>query len=142
MNLRLSGLLGTGMCIFLHPLAVFAAEKELPGVTAPSAMYFVKLGLALLLVLGLFLAFAWMMRRFNGMQSPARGGLRVITGLSLGTRERLVVVKAGKTQLLLGITPGQIRKLHVLDEDLEAELTSGQSDFKQKLKTALGHKET
>lgn len=139
MNIRLTGLLFTGMCTLSTTLT--AADSPLPQATGPSAVYFVKLGLALLLVLGLFMAFAWLMRRFNGFQPSAKGGLRVITGLSLGARERLVVVKAGKQQILLGVTPGQIRKLHVLEDDLEAEMATSDFDFKQKLKSALGHKE-
>lgn len=140
MNNRFIGLLLTGMCTLFLPVVATAAEPTLPTGSSPSAFYFVKLGLALLLVLGIFVAFAWMMRRFSGFQSSAKGDLRVITGLSLGTRERLVVVKVGKSQLLLGVTPGQIHKLHVLEEDFEAEMTTSQPDFKQKLKSALGQK--
>lgn len=141
MNKRFSGRLLTGMCILFLPAIAIAAESTLPRASSPSALYFVKLGLALLLVLGIFVAFAWMMRRFSGFQTSAKGDLRVITGLSLGTRERVVVVKAGKVQLLLGVTPGKISKLHVLEEDLEAEMALAQTDFKQKLKSALGRKE-
>ncbi|HID81270.1 MAG TPA: flagellar biosynthetic protein FliO [Chromatiales bacterium] len=140
MNKRFFGRLLTGMCSLFLPAAV-TAESTLPAASSPTAFYFVKLGLALLLVLGIFVAFAWMMRRFSGFQSSAKGDLRVITGLSLGTRERLVVVKVGKAQLLLGVTPGKISKLHVLEEDLEAEIAPTQFDFKRKLKSALGQKE-
>lgn len=141
MNKRLIGRLLTGVCTLFLPAIAIAAEATLPSATSPSVLYFVKLGLALLLVLGIFLAFAWMMRRFSGFQSSTKDGLRVITGLSLGTRERLVVVKVGKSQLLLGVTPGQISKLHVLEEDFESEMATTQFDFKRKLKSALGQKE-
>lgn len=71
-----------------------------------------KLGLALLGVIGLILLCAWLLRRLNG--APLRLGphLRVLGSTALGQRERLVLVEMAGTWLLLGVTAGQINKLH------------------------------
>ena len=69
------------------PIYGFAAEMPAQLNSSLSPAYFLKLGLALLLVLAMFISFAWMMRRFNGYQSTAKGGLRVVTGLNVVTRE-------------------------------------------------------
>ena len=123
------------------PLFSFATEMPTQLNTSFSAAYFLKLGLALLLVLAMFLSFAWMMRRFNGYQSTAKGDLRVVTGLNLGTREKLVIVQVGEEQILLGVTPGNIKKLHRLDVAIEDSKTVTPGEFSQKLKSVLKNRE-
>lgn len=103
------------------PWTASLAESARPLSTgAPSASYLVKLTLGLLLVLALFMALAWFARRagLGGMSGKGADSLHIIASLSLGARDRLVLVKAGEQQLLLSVTPGKIRKLHVLDDDI------------------------
>nr|WP_246429139.1 flagellar biosynthetic protein FliO [Pseudoxanthomonas broegbernensis] len=73
--------------------------------------------LALLLVLGLILGLAWLLRRLPGGLRTAEG-LRVVGSLPLGAKERLVVVEVGGRQLLLGVTSAGISLLHDLPEPL------------------------
>jgi len=77
------------------------------------------LGLAAVLLLVFLLAWAW--RRLTGHLTVAGGSLRVLGGLSLGARERLVLVQVGKRQLLLGVAPGRVQTVHVLEEPLPLE---------------------
>ena len=47
--------------------------------------------------------------------------MKVISGLSVGTRERILLVEIGDTWLVLGVTAAQIRTLHTLPKgDLPA----------------------
>ena len=41
--------------------------------------------------------------------------------MSLGMREKILVIEVGGANIVVGVAPGQIRTLHVLDGD--AELT-------------------
>lgn len=96
-----------------------------------------KLAIALLLVLLVFWVFARVMRQMQGTRGAIHSGLRIVGTLSLGQRERVVVVQAGEEQLVLGVTASQVNTLHVLSRPLA---TSGQeelSDFRQKLSAAL-----
>lgn len=127
--------------VLFFPLTGLTAEIPSQVSSTLSAAYFFKLALALVLVLVMFMAFAWMMRRFNGYQSTAKGGLQVITGLNLGTREKLVVIQVGDEQLLLGVTPGKINKLHRLESAIDDGAAATPSDFSNKLKTVLQKKE-
>ena len=101
------------------------------------------LGLATVVVL--IFALAWAARRFGRMQSLPIGALRVLGGLSLGTRERVVLIKVGDTQLLLGVAPGRIETLHVLAEPIETSISPvappGARNFSERLQSALrrGH---
>ena len=41
--------------------------------------------------------------------------LKIEASVAVGTRERVVMVRAADTYLVLGVAPGQVRTLHVLD---------------------------
>jgi len=71
---------------------------------------------ALLLVLGVIFALAWLLRRMQGLRAGAsQGALQVRAGLNVGARERVLWVQAGDKHLLLGVAPGRVQTLHVFD---------------------------
>lgn len=73
---------------------------------------------ALALVIGLIFGLAWLARRMPGFALARHGGLRVVTSLALGARERLLVVEVGSTQLLLSSGASGTRLLHTLEQPL------------------------
>ncbi len=70
---------------------------------------------ALLLVLAVFGAVVWLLRKSGGLALINNRQLAIVAGLSLGMREKLVLVKVGEKQLLLGVTAGRIDKLLELE---------------------------
>lgn len=82
---------------------------------------FAPMGLALLAVLGLMAGAVWILRR---MGLAPRGAdarlLRIVSQLSLGPRERLLIVEAGDRWLLLGVGSGGISRLGTLPRTLPA----------------------
>ncbi|HGG61159.1 MAG TPA: flagellar biosynthetic protein FliO [Gammaproteobacteria bacterium] len=78
--------------------------------------YFLKMIISMALILALLGAAAWYARRFGFGAMAGKGNdlLKVKAMLSMGSRERLVLVQAGEEQLLLSVVPGEIRKLHRL----------------------------
>lgn len=95
--------------------------------------------LSMVLVIGAVLVLAWILRRLTRLQSKALGGLRIVGGLSVGTRERVVLVEAGDQQLLIGVTPGSVRTLHVFDQPLSSveDAPQGETSFSARLQRAL-----
>lgn len=73
--------------------------------------------LSLLMVLALIIICAFILKRFNFTQQSA-SQLKVVTSLSLGAKERIVVIQAGEQQLLLGVTAQQVTLLDRLAEPL------------------------
>ncbi|MGF1707940.1 flagellar biosynthetic protein FliO [Enterovibrio baiacu] len=71
---------------------------------------------ALLAVIGLIFALAWLLKR---MKVPAlmgaKPGLKVISQLPLGQRERVMVLDVNGEQVLIGVTSQQITLLKSLD---------------------------
>src|SRR5699024_9270303 len=93
------------------------APALLPDATL-GAGYLLQLVIGLVVVLAGIAALAWLMRRVGRFQSAAGDRLRVLGGLSVGTRERVVLIQAGEEQLLVGVASGQVRMLHVLKQPL------------------------
>lgn len=94
-------------------LASSAHAAEAPAVSGYStfgALFQGLLGLAV--VLAVMVGFFWFLRRFSPGQSGAQGVVKVVGGVMLGPRERLVVVEVGETWLLLGVGGGQVTPLH------------------------------
>ena len=92
-------------------LAAEAAAAPGNGIGAGS---YVQALLALLLIVAVLLGTAWLARKVSGGKMFGQGGMKVIGGIALGPRERLVLVEVGETWLVIGIVPGQIRTLHHL----------------------------
>jgi flagellar protein FliO/FliZ len=62
----------------------------------------------------------------------SKGEIAILSGVSLGPRERAVLLRVGNTRLLVGVAPGRVQTLHVLDDvDTQRETSerfSGQLD--------------
>ena len=77
--------------------------------------------LSLLMVLGLIIISALVLKRFNLTQQSSNQ-LKVIASLSLGAKERVVVVQIGEQQVVLGVCPQQISLLKDLETPIDIQL--------------------
>ena len=93
----------------------------------------------LLLVVGVIFGMAWLVRRMGSFQQVSHGALRILGGLSVGQRERIVLVQVGDRQILIGLAPGQIRTLHVLDKSVSIHETKTDSgiSFAERLQAVV-----
>ena len=108
-----------------------------------SSPYLLKLTGGLILIVALILLLAWLVKKFNLNQQSHSGLIKIIAGLSIGTRDRIVLLQIGEEQILLGLTPGRIEKLHTLAQPLEApgeQVVSG--SFASKINRLMGDRET
>jgi len=92
-----------------------------------------QLTLGMLLVLALIAGIAWLLKRTGRFQIGAGGGLRILGGLSMGARERVVLLQVGETQLLVGVAPGRVQTLHVLEQPLPAAASQSGAGFAEQL---------
>lgn len=98
---------------------MFATESA-PGlaISGITGGYLLKLIVALGSVLLVFFLLALLTKKFHRFGQPQHRDLSVVSSMSVGTRERLLVVQVGDAQLLLGVTPSRIDKLFVLETPL------------------------
>ncbi|MEW7999986.1 MAG: flagellar biosynthetic protein FliO [Candidatus Thiodiazotropha endolucinida] len=102
--------------LFNHSLyAADTAQKQLGVNVSPlGADSLLSTVGGLLLVLGIIIGGAWLFKRYAQMPMGGKGMVRVVGGASVGTRERVIVVEVDNQRLLLGVAPGQVRTLHIL----------------------------
>jgi len=96
------------------------AEEVIPvvGKHAGASMDAMTMIVALLMVLLLIVVSAFILKRFQPKAIDNKG-LKIVTTLQLGSKERLVVVQVGNKQQLLGVTSGEISLLDTLEQPIE-----------------------
>ncbi|NZA27889.1 flagellar biosynthetic protein FliO [Luteimonas sp. SJ-92] len=101
------------------------------GAHAPSGPGLVGGFFALVLVLGLIVGLAWLLKRMPGGGFRQADGLRIVASLQLGAKERAVVVQVGDDQLLLGVGPGSVSTLYRLAQPLPEPAPAQMPQFKK-----------
>ncbi len=120
-----------------------AAAEGAPVTAAPGMQEIGRLVLTLLVVIAAFVFLTWLLRRLGGnLGSFNTGPLKIKGGLSVGPRERLVVVQVGNAHLLLGITAETITRLYELTGEEAAQFdTERTGEFALRLRKALGDRD-
>ena len=109
-----------------------ATEKVIPSLSSEpiGVSNYLQMFFGLFIIVALIFGMAWFMRRMGSMGGMTAGNLKVLGGISVGQRERIVLVQAGDTQLLVGVAPGEIRTLHVMEEPIVNQVTSNETNSK------------
>jgi len=117
--------------LFLFSASVSAAHAQVQSTIQPAAQpvsttgYLLQGIFGLLVVLGLMWGAWWLIRRTGFNRSLSGVKMKVVGGLSIGTRERVMVVEIGDHWLILGVTPSQINTLATMPKQ---ELPEGVED--------------
>lgn len=87
---------------------------------------FINIAGALLIILLAIMVTAWLVRRCGVVPHRLKGqkGLAIVTILSVGQRERIVLVNSAGEWLLLGVTANHITLLATLDKDAMQQVSS------------------
>jgi flagellar protein FliO/FliZ len=99
----------------LTPLSAFAEEAGRTAAKPAFAIDLLQWSAGLLLVLAMIGFLALLLRRMGNFSRLEVGRFQVLAALSVGTRERVVLVQAGDKQLVLGVAPGQVQTLCILE---------------------------
>jgi flagellar protein FliO/FliZ len=106
------------MAVVLAGFAGSVSAVVADGATAPQSA--VSLGQVTQLIVGLGIvlavlaACAIVLRRLPVIRSARNSSLKIVESVPLGTRDRLLLVDAAGTRLVIGVTTGSIACLHVL----------------------------
>jgi len=98
---------------------------------------------SLIMVLGVIFGAAWFFRRYGRFHGMVNDNMKIVAGLSVGQREKVIVLQAGDTQMLLGVSPGRVQTLHVFAEpviEVESRAVDKTTAFTDFLKGELKKK--
>lgn len=122
----------TAFFFMLVPLRVFAADAVKPApVVAANPMNMI---LGLLFLLAIVGVGWWLVKRAGGLQINGGSGMKVIATVSVGPRERVVLIELAGEQWLLGVAPGCVNLLHRFDHPVVA-VSNG--DFGEKIRQLM-----
>ncbi|SDO25389.1 flagellar biosynthetic protein FliO [Pseudomonas jinjuensis] len=113
------------------PAPAIVHATTTPGmITGSAGTQLMQLLFGLVLVVALIFLLAWLLRRVQQVTPRGNQVIRVLSTQPLGPRDRLVLVQVGKEQILLGLTPGRITPLHVMQEPVHlADSEPASPDF-------------
>lgn len=66
------------------------------------------------MVVVIIFVLAWLIKKMNLTPQSQSGLIKVVAGLNLGARERVVLLEVGGEQILVGLCAGRMNKLHTL----------------------------
>ncbi len=116
----------------MQSTSVMAAESTAiagSSLNAFSLINVLNMLMGLVVVVALILGLAWVLKKYGRLPNQNLVDMKVLGGLSLGTREKAVLIEVENIRLLVGVTPGHIQTLHVLD----GKATKGMGSFESTL---------
>lgn len=124
---------GLGLAFLLQSTSVYASTAT---ATASSSMLKTVLGLAV--VLGVMMLVAWLVKRFMPGVGTQNSAVRIVGGVNVGARERVVVLEIAGRWIVVGVGAGQVSSIANLEPGtpLSAvpsaeQATDAQSPFNQ-----------
>jgi flagellar protein FliO/FliZ len=108
-----AGLLATGAALAAGgqtPAQPVPGALASGSVAGPALRMVLSLGAVLALVAGL----AWVAQRLRAGGRLKTGLIEIVSGVSLGAREKVVLLRVGQEQVLVGVSPAGMRALHVM----------------------------
>jgi flagellar protein FliO/FliZ len=120
-------LLSSLLAAVLPALPAFAAEQA----TAPASTgSLLQVALGLVVVLALMAGAAWILKRMGMAGAGGTSVARVVGGVSVGNRERVVVVEVADQWIVVGVAPGRVNALSTLPRQEAPAATADTPDSK------------
>lgn len=111
----------------------YAQESEYESSLGSYSFEALKVIISLVIVLGIFYFLISLFKKYSGINLKTNSAIRIVGGLSLGGKDKVVILKAGDAKLLIGVSPSGISKLHEFSHE---ELECSDEDLNSK---SFGH---
>ena len=109
------------LLLAILPLSAQAAEQAAPA----SAGSLLQVAFGLAVVLALMAAAAWVLKRMGMTGTAGNSVARVVGGVSVGSRERVIVLEVADQWIVVGVAPGRVNPLATMPRQ---EVSSGPID--------------
>ena len=123
------------IAVLLFSGTVHAVDQSGSGM----AVNLLKVLFGLLAVLALMAASAWILKRFGIAKAAGGGVIKIIGGVSVGTRERVLLLEVADQWIVVGVAPGRVNSLTTMprQESEQAETVPAASNFSAWLKQTI-----
>ncbi|MDB5756793.1 MAG: putative flagellar protein FliO [Burkholderia sp.] len=122
------------------PLPAPVTAAPAAATTAPgSAGSLLQVVFGLLVVLGLLAGALWFLKRMGGGRFAPGSVVKIVGGVSVGNRERVMVVEVADQWIVIGVAPGQVSTLASMprQEQPAAQSAPGVPNFSAWLKQTI-----
>jgi len=116
--------------------SVKVSAAEMVSMVPSNSANYLHVFLVLICIIAFIFIIAFIARRIFKVSGKFNDQLEVLGGLNVGSKEQIVLIQVGEEQLLVGVSPGRVSKIHKLDVPLSLK-SSPQIDFKSVLKRNL-----
>ncbi|MDD2833999.1 MAG: flagellar biosynthetic protein FliO [Methylotenera sp.] len=110
-------------CCYVGIASAEAAET----ITSPAGGM-LKMALGLIAVLGILGLLAWVLKRLVPGVGKQQSAVRIVGGVSVGARERVMVLEVADRWLVVGVAPGQVSALANIEVDEAYKLAQREVD--------------
>jgi flagellar protein FliO/FliZ len=124
-----------------------AAPAQFPAPAAPaaatspasSAGSLLQVVFGLLVVMGLLAGALWLLKRMGGGRFAPGSVVKIVGGVSVGNRERVMVVEVADQWIVIGVAPGQVSTLASMprQDQPAAQAAPGVPNFSAWLKQTI-----
>ncbi len=95
----------------------------------------------LLVVLLVIVCLSWIVKRLNLVKLSTSKGFQSIASMTLGAKEKIILLKVGERYLLIGVGASTVSTLHDFGEQLPLGFDAeNKTTFAELLKSAVGKK--
>ena len=91
----------------------FAASAAEPSPGA-SAGNLIQILLGLVVVLAVFAGVAWSLKRIGLAKTQSGTSIKIVGGINVGSRERILVVEVADQWIVVGVAPGRVNTLSTM----------------------------
>ncbi len=105
---------GASLTVFTLAAPAGAAPAASAALTSSPTLGGLQVLLGLMVVLGLMMGGVWLLKRFAPASRMGSAPIRVVGGVSVGGRERVMVVEVADQWIVIGVAPGRVNALSTL----------------------------
>lgn len=101
------------------------------------ASNYLQMLLGLFFIVAFIFSIAWLIKRMGTLSPSHSSNLKIIAGLNVGQREKIIVVQIMDEQILVGVTQSNIQLLSKLENNIPSQPYSAAGGFQDKLTSAM-----
>lgn len=117
----------------------FCTSSPQQKLTGPSSEGLISMILALIFVVFVIIAIAWFAKKLN-LTPVSANHFKLVSSMSLGGRERIVIVEIQGEQHAIGVTNQSVNHLFKLEQNIEQEKTDfADNQMLQKINKLFGY---